>query len=104
MDRLDAEAKVHPLFEGMEDDEIRGYLSERMQSFLAPYPWWYGHTGGRGGADTKHHASQQQYQARGEMEKDGSAMTNVIPVEDMPEKGGETVTGSEERSADLLAA
>ena len=104
-DRLYAEAQSHPSYEGMEEADIRLYIDERLDLFLAGQPWWYGHTGGQYGADTKHHASRRQYQARREKENNGRALANGVPIEETPDRGGETATsGSEERLSELLAA
>lgn len=98
-DRLYSEAKDHHLFEFMDPANIPGYMDGLIEDYLAKQPWWYGHTGGPGGADARHHASRQQHQARRDKEKDGSAKPRVVHVEEVPGKGGETVTTErEERS------
>ena len=63
-ERLYAEAARHPAFEGIELQEIKAFIDERLAEFLAKQPFWYGHTGGHGGADTRHHSAHRQYEAR----------------------------------------
>jgi hypothetical protein len=62
--RLYAEASNHPTFDGMEQGDIKGFIDDRLEEFLAKQPFWYGHTGRHGGADTRHHAAIRQYEAR----------------------------------------
>jgi hypothetical protein len=110
-DRLYAEARRHPLFEGMEVAAIQVYIDERLPLFLAEQPWWYGHTSGPGGADTRYLASRQQYQARREKEHSARkvpvAKGPIAPVlvTNMPEEGGGTVViSSSEEQPHLIAA
>jgi hypothetical protein len=63
-ERLYAETSRHPAFKGMEPTGIRKYIEELLTVYLSKQPWWYGHTGGRGGADTRGHAATRQYEAR----------------------------------------
>src|SRR5262245_59531190 len=72
-----AEAKRHPAFAGMDPAALREYIDEKLEMFLSKQPWWYGHTRGRGGADTRHHAANRQYKARKEPESLAAALPAI---------------------------
>lgn len=42
LDRLIAEAMIHPAFQGMGPDELRAYVNTRLDEFLRSYPRWSG--------------------------------------------------------------
>lgn len=60
-ERLYREAEEHPVFEGMVPENVREYIDWKLEQFLSKQPFWYGHTKT---ADTRHRASQRQYEAR----------------------------------------
>lgn len=66
-DRLIQEACRHPAFEGMEESEIAAFVNDRINRFLVPYPFWYGHTEA---ADTAARRQRRRYQVQhGQIEK-----------------------------------
>ncbi len=79
-DRLYAEAVAHPNFDGMPLSEIRAYIDGWLTEFLADQPYWYGHTGGPGGADASHHDAQRKHHARREKEQHDREMARAKPT------------------------
>lgn len=77
--RLYAEAIAHTNFESMTLSEIRTHIDDWLTNFLADKPYWYGHTGGLGGADASHHNSQRKQQARREKEQQEREMARAKP-------------------------
>jgi hypothetical protein len=117
-DRLYTEARGHPAFAGMAAADLRASLDYRLDAFLIDKPWWYGYTGGPEGADIRHHASRQQYQARREKEESLRKGPVKVPVEEAPaidvpqtvpvisvaKRGGKPVRRRSQELACLLAA
>ena len=68
-DRLYAEAIAHPNFAGMPLAQIQAHIDDWLVGFLADKPYWYGHTGGPGGADASHHEAQRKHRARREKDQ-----------------------------------
>jgi hypothetical protein len=93
---LYAEARRHPVFEGMEPEHIREYINERLGIFLSKQPWWYGHTGGHGGADTRGRAAARQYEVRREKER----MAVHVPAKTIRQDVCESQPGAQIRGRD----
>lgn len=58
--RIFAQALSSPCFEGMAEEQVRGFVEDKLRAYLEKQPWWFGHTAG---ADVRHQASQRQYAA-----------------------------------------
>ena len=80
-DRLYAEAVAHPDFERKTLAQIRAFIDDWLTKFLVDQPWWYGHTGGLGGADASHHDAQRKYHARREKEEHDREMARAKPTD-----------------------
>ncbi|MBX3325743.1 MAG: hypothetical protein U0223_11690 [Nitrospira sp.] len=42
-DRLYNQALSHPAYEGMPPDDVRRYIDSKIDSYIASYPWCFGH-------------------------------------------------------------
>ena len=42
-DRLYIDALIHPAYEGIEPDEIRTYINQKLDEYIAHHPVWFGH-------------------------------------------------------------
>jgi hypothetical protein len=76
-DRLYAEAIAHPNFAGLSLAQIQQDIDDWVTGFLADKPYWYGHTGGPGGADASHHAAQRKHRDRREKEQHDREMARA---------------------------
>lgn len=41
-DRLVSEALQSPAYEGMEPADVASFVNEKIDAYIANYPWWYG--------------------------------------------------------------
>lgn len=63
-ERLFQEALNYTGCIGMDHQEVRAWVDQKLAQFLERQPWWYGMTPG---ADARHRESQRQYKNRKEL-------------------------------------